>query len=535
MVQEKFDLEKLNQSKNKKIWFNKNEKDFYISFIEYLTSLSELSASTEFNILNGSFVKHLNEKEIEINNIYFNYFNYEYTKIIKCFKKVNFVNCYFNVNQIELESNVFFNKCYFNNDDEKINIFVSNYVKSNSSEDVLFNRSIFKNKIQLNKLSEYIDEKFITVINVNLFTNCELNGLLAKNIRFKSNFFINKVTLLDEKLYSKLEGEYSLINCIFEKEFKIKDSNSIKEINFRETIFQDKCKIVECEIENTIFKQTKFLKLTGFDNTKFEKIDFRNARFFSLVRFNKTRFLQSVNFDYTYFNDYSIFTNANFFNKLNLEKTFFKYPGNFLNIKNKENEKYKIDVENRETARIIKDSFEQQNNIIEANRFYALEMKEREKELKWSDNFFDKLVFKFHELSSNHSQNWLLPIFWIVFFGLICSFFEPMNNYTFTEYDYIYKELFIAISISCITYITLFSFINFKLYYLYLIAFPLILMVYINYTSDIYFNIFSNILNPFSIMTKGEDLTFGILVFKIIITYLIYQLIISIRQNTRRK
>ena len=41
-----------------------------------------------------------------------------------------------------------------------------------------------------------------------------------------------------------------------------------------------------------------------------------------------------------------------------------------------------IKVKNRETARKIKDTFEKQNNIIEANRFYKLEMKEREKELK---------------------------------------------------------------------------------------------------------------------------------------------------------
>lgn len=46
---------------------------------------------------------------------------------------------------------------------------------------------------------------------------------------------------------------------------------------------------------------------------------------------------------------------------------------------------------------------------------------------------------------------------------------------------------------------------------------------------------FSNMINPFSIMTKGEDLDFTTMIYKIIIAYLIYQLIISIRQNTRRK
>ena len=46
---------------------------------------------------------------------------------------------------------------------------------------------------------------------------------------------------------------------------------------------------------------------------------------------------------------------------------------------------------------------------------------------------------------------------------------------------------------------------------------------------------FATNINPFSIMTSADKLTFTELVFKIIIAFLIYQFIISIRQNTRRK
>ena len=42
-------------------------------------------------------------------------------------------------------------------------------------------------------------------------------------------------------------------------------------------------------------------------------------------------------------------------------------------------------------------------------------------------------------------------------------------------------------------------------------------------------------INPFSIMTELSNIDFVTFVYKIIIAYLIYQLIISIRQNTRRK
>lgn len=42
-------------------------------------------------------------------------------------------------------------------------------------------------------------------------------------------------------------------------------------------------------------------------------------------------------------------------------------------------------------------------------------------------------------------------------------------------------------------------------------------------------------INPFSIMTSKEPITLGLLIFKITIAYVIYQFIVSVRQNTRRK
>ena len=64
-----------------------------------------------------------------------------------------------------------------------------------------------------------------------------------------------------------------------------------------------------------------------------------------------------------------------------------------------------------------------------------------------------------------------------------------------------------------------------------LILFTIILY----FTTTINLDFIANQFNPFSIMTGDEKLTFGSLIYKITIGYLIYQLIISIRQNTRRK
>jgi hypothetical protein len=256
------------------------------------------------------------------------------------------------------------------------------------------------------------------------------------------------------------------------------------------------------------------------------------------------------------------FRNSIFLNKLNLRDTIFKEDKNFLGILfkldiNKLNkmeftDKNKMYIKNleikdnpilgdRETARIIKDSFEHKNNIIEANKFYALEMKEREKELeldiKEGKSFFEWLIFKIHGLSSNHSQDWLLALYWIFIIGFIASYYDfnliQDINGKFVHFEIIsiFKMIglvFIVLSITQICKIKdkLLNGITF------LISSYLI---YIYATQDYLLNLFSKTINPFSVMKSNDPINAIQLFFKIIIAYLIYQLIISIRQNTRRK
>ena len=60
-------------------------------------------------------------------------------------------------------------------------------------------------------------------------------------------------------------------------------------------------------------------------------------------------------------------------------------------------------------------------------------------------------------------------------------------------------------------------------------------ILYIYTAKDCALTNFANVINPFSIMLKGDPLNLGILIFKVIIAYLMYQFVVSIRQNTRRK
>jgi len=252
--------------------------------------------------------------------------------------------------------------------------------------------------------------------------------------------------------------------------------------------------------------------------------------------------LCNVDFKYTKFLGKSIFRDTTITGILNLRNSIFDDEANFLDITSKTRDKdtetkefigevNNIQVANRETARVIKNFYDTNNNIIEANKFYALEMEEREKELQQNKtksftSFIEWLVFKAHKVSSNHSQDWLLTLLWML---AITFVFEVLRKNTYCSNDMIL--LFLLTNASLILLGILFICIlplSLK-WYLCLVS------VSIPFLTRITFEDFANLINPFSIMTGGEKLTFSMLIYKIIIAYLIYQFIISVRQNTRRK
>ena len=350
------------------------------------------------------------------------------------------------------------------------------------------------------------------------------------------NFF---QTIFNRQIYfndCKIKGKVSFGKSIFKDRFTFNNIKEIKEVFFKHAEFKEKVEFKESWCEKVDFENTTFEKLADFKNTTFAKsINFEKTTFRDISVFTNVTFKNDVDFKYTTFEKLAQFKEAIFEKRLNLEDSIIKEKINFLKIKTKNNKELNsFNMANRETARIIKDSFEQQNNIIEANKFYALEMKEREKELeediKKGKNFFEWLVFKIHGLASNHSQDWILALFWIISLTFLTSFIKTIDsNFSQT----IEKIGLSFILISIIFFININISNSKKLYYL--ICGLVYYLIYAVFTKDFSLTIFSNLINPFSIMTGKEELNFGILLYKITIAYLIYQLIISIRQNTRRK
>ncbi|MFA6739987.1 MAG: hypothetical protein WCR78_00735 [Arcobacteraceae bacterium] len=305
----------------------------------------------------------------------------------------------------------------------------------------------------------------------------------------------------------------SLKNCIFLDEIDLSFFLDAKSLEI------DNCTFTEdVEAKEVIHKeQFMFQNNLVLKNIKFVNIEFKGTSSFMKNKFKKELTFQNMRFD-----DYALFNNSEI-EDLFFRNTFFRKESNFLDIKLSK-------VGDRETARIIKDSFEKQNNIIESNKFYALEMKEREDELSPKKDFFEWIVFKTHGLVSNHSQDWVLVLFWIISLTFITSFIKIIDS----NISQLTEKIVLSFIVTSIVFFININVSNTKKIY-YIICSLVYYILYSAFTKDFALNIFSNTINPFSIMTGKEELTFGILLYKITIAYLIYQLIVSIRQNTRRK
>ncbi|UTJ07025.1 hypothetical protein [Arcobacter roscoffensis] len=363
----------------------------------------------------------------------------------------------------------------------------------------LFDRVIFPcsidNSSPFYAINEHIDFNKDEGLNLN-FENCEFLGIINLEYIFKSKNIRFYRCKFDEKI--------SFSRMVFKNDFLFEGCEVQKSISFRNIVFNKICSLID----------TKF----------YQKLDLIHCRF----------------------NDTSLMNNITV-NNFTIDNSFFRKEVNFIDSK--------IDVSNRETARIIKDSFEQQNNIIEANKFYAIEMQKREEELKPSKNFFEWLVFKTHGLASNHSQNWLLTLFWIIIFTFIYSFYSYINIMSTKIVDIsffeIYKDvilyekfieinelsicIFITFFIGLVIWLITFKFkiLNKSIFFIFISC--IFYFFYSFITGDWKLFLFSNNVNPFSIVTQNEKISFFELLYRIIIAYLIYQFIISIRQNTRRK
>ena len=448
--------------KDKDYW---QQNSYYKPFTDALTKIIKLQKNNDVIYLSGiCFPNYIEFKNLEISptkNIDFSFCNF--------YDKANFFGIEF-IGKIEFNNTTFHKEVTF-----KKSIFSkTGYFKKCSFLDkadfsfILFNEKVYFDNSVFSKVSFehsiFGKESF--------FVKCKFNqdaNFLEANFKDRADF--NK---------SIFEGNYiSFTNASFNS--TVFDNSTFKrETSFRGIKCEDYCYFSDIVFSSKVeFNQSKFKKNVIFDNTQFE-----NAYFFSVICQEKVSFKNALSNKVVSFENMAIdtidMTNSNF-EVVNFSNLRDK---SFLPLK-------KTNIQNKETARIIKSHLEKQHNIIDANKYFVIEQDKYFDELKWNNNLGSKFVVGLNKLISNHQTNWIKVLLWIVVFSVIVLYFHDGIKLELNK-ELLYSQLNRAVEL-----------IN-----------PL--------------NIFKS-----NDLFKGEE--FWAMLVRVITIYLFWQFTVSFRQNTRRK
>jgi len=468
---------------------------------------------------------------------------FDYLKLLNLFGQIHFNYCEFYISSLDLKNiSCFFQDCKFH---DRWTLY--NYNVLENEDNVIYQTCEFYKTV-----SNYTPEKSSKLA---IYTNSQFDY----TCKFKDSIEFNNVDFLNalfdiNKSNNNLEENYikflKLNNCKFKNKFILNDYR-IGTFICIDSLFKEKFEFKRNKLQIFFIDNSNFEKLVDFFKSNFKEFKIHKSIFKAFVGFEKCIYGTKNNlkkeiaiFKYVTFTDFLNFRNSKFKSGLNIDSINVKEAPNFLKIK------VKSKHTNRETFRIIKHSFDKIGNIIEANKFYRKEIQKREKELeeKIPKKFFDWIIFKAHDISSKHSQNALLPLFWIFIISYMYSYIFNFlgnkncyinilhNKFLNSIVHYIYStdmiHLFMLSFLMSLPFIVANSFIKKNYYFLFWIFTT---FIYIHLTKDYTLSIVSNNMNPFSIITEKGELNFHELLYRITIAYLMYQFIISIRQNTRRK
>lgn len=157
-------------------------------------------------------------------------------------------------------------------------------------------------------------------------------------------------------------------------------------------------------------------------------------------------------------------------------------------------------------------------------------------------NLFIKALFYFNKYTSNHGHDWLSALTWIFAFEFLSSileykYLEVAQNYIYHIPDGVTKEIGIALILVAFIWYTVYMIVFMKRHQFFYVALFASLGFYLIITHDVTFNLLiHNLINPF----EFEFNSFGFymivqLFIKIVITYLIFMMLISIKNRKAKK
>lgn len=373
-----------------------NSLDYYISVSDFFS--------------NNDVIDFLKNNQIHISDICFPKFvKLNSLSYLSACKKIKFSGCNFNQKEVFINgSSIEFYCCTFHCDIEKN--FHHNFFKNYSNEIDVFSECLFEDSILFNGIN-------FSESNINsLFYNCifdkqiiiEHSTITFDIFRFYHHIGTPTSEKIDVDKFRKIKY-LNIRNCKFEKKF-ILNNFKINELYILDSIFQDKLEIKNSQCKKFEFKNSNVEKVSDFFESHFDRFEMSKSIFRDFAGFENTIFgtkeFGKATFTYVTFMSFANFRGATFNFGLDLSNTNLKESPNFLGIN------ILLDNTNRETFRIIKNSFDKNGNHIEANNYFIREMNAYKSELKGSKgNCSKKFIIYLNSLISSFGQSYLRPLF----------------------------------------------------------------------------------------------------------------------------
>ncbi|MGE4479034.1 MAG: hypothetical protein AB7E76_08650 [Deferribacterales bacterium] len=462
--------------------------------------------------------------------------------IIFNFCKLNDVKYTQNGNTLEISGDVAGN-IQIESQENTRNNFNNININLNHANSILINGYTAQSETMttqmINTTSSNINIRFCTK-NVIIY-NCEItNGFIL------SVDECNKLLLIKSNIYCESNisvGNISNIlkinQCVLRNSFVLQQNtnltNNINYIQITNSKLSDTSEVIlkdislnQLELSN-LLNYSKFFKVSNVKITKSLKISESLIPSLYLTGIIFDKGISEITFKDTSFMDVS-------FNNV-------IWPENLEFIFNKEESHPK----NRDTCRQLKKVHENQGNIIDSNRFYALEMKAYGKTIP-KLRLSEKIIFGLGEKTSNFAQDWTLPLFWmftLALYNLVFNVAYKCDHLRLIEI--LPKEIYAAIvpivlfsivssifiikktrKYKRIIFLSTSSIITFILYG-YTFVSSNIISSYIIYPIERLIRVF----NPLDIKTADGH---PILWFtsKAIFAFLLYQFVVATRRQTKR-
>lgn len=428
-----------------------SEEEAY-KFDEDVTELKVYLDIGEYTGVSVSLSERLAEINITIENIKLpfdndiKFLNSESREILWRLGRIDLINCYFESEYFDINNNTYFKDCNFEN-----NFTINPFSKNNSGDRYRYINCTFNGDLSV------IPSGNNKEMLCNLFYECNfLSNLTIQNLEFRKNIFmfpdpvilfnnmsINTNESIINNSFKKIKTHHrfkkiAISNCIFDIDFKLNgfdddyfeelnkykceyelDDMIIDELEIIDTKFESKLEIKNRSINNFNFKNSNVSGIFDVFESEFHKAYFFKSIFKDFAAFEKVKFSNGLEvnktvFEYTTFKDFSNFRNTKFPSGLDFSTANLKQEPNFLNTD------INLNGTDRETLRIVKNSFEKNNNKIEANRFFTYEMREYRNETKWIRNPFRRLVLDANYVISGFGNNYIWPI--IILFASVALY-----------------------------------------------------------------------------------------------------------------